>query len=236
MDDIATLTAQLVNWDRLGNAAVLVVLAGVVLVAVTQFEGLTRWSGLERFPRWRWALGKLGVLLAIAGLAGAIVTTRSSRNTSERIAASLNVQAAAAVERARSLEKDAAELRLQLARLKWRIISPDQQATLVEWLGKAPKDPVVIFHALDDEPRSYAQQIGEALKAAGFDARVEQGPTVLNVPGLWLLVRDLKQPPPHAVAIQTAFREIHVQLDAQQDVQHVPDAKTVVLVIGSRRP
>ena len=236
MDDITALTQQLAAWDRLGNIAVVVVLAGVVLVAVTQFAWLTKWCGLNNYPRAQWAIGKLGALLLIAGLAGAIVATRSSRNINERIAVGLNMQAAAATERARALEKDATQLRFQLAKLNWRIVTSDQQATLVEWLAKAPKGPVVILHALDDEPRSYALQISDALKAAGLDTKLEQAPAALNVPGSWLLVRDLQQPPPHAVAVQTAFREIHVQLDAQQDPQHVPDAKTVVVVIGPRRP
>ena len=235
MDEFPVLAQQLASWDRLGNIAVAVVLAGVILVALTQFEWLTRWSGLERRPNWQWALGKLGALLVIAGIAGAIVATRSSRNTSERIAGALNAQAAAAAERAKLLERDAAQLRLQLAKLKWRVIAPEDQAMLVEWLTKAPKGPVIVFHANDDEPRSYAQQIGDALKAAGFDPKVVQAPAALNLPGMWLLVRDMQQPPAHAVPIQTAFREIHVQLDGQPDGQHVPDAKTVVIVVGSRR-
>jgi len=235
MDDIPALTLQLASWDRLGNIAVLVVLAGAVLVAVTQFQSLARWCGLEQRPRWQWAIGKLGALLVIAGLAGAIVSTRSSRNTNEHIAAALNAQAAAAGERAKALERDAAQLRLQLARLKWRVIAPEDQATLVEWLTKAPKGPVVVFHANDDEPRSYAQQIADALKAGGFESKLVQAPGALNLPGMWLLVRDLQRPPPQAVPIQTAFREIHVQLDGQEDTQHVPDAKTVVLLVGARR-
>jgi len=235
MDEFPVLAQQLASWDRLGNIAVAVVLAGVLLVALTQFEWLTRWSGLERRPNWQRALGKLGALLVIAGIAGAIVATRSSRNTSERIAGALNAQAAAAAERAKLLERDAAQLRLQLAKLKWRVIAPEDQAMLVEWLTKAPKGPVIVFHANDDEPRSYAQQIGDALKAGGFDPKVVQAPAALNVPGMWLLVRDLQQPPPQAVPIQTAFREIHVPLDGQPDAQHVPDAKTVVIVVGSRR-
>src|SRR5262245_17985235 len=236
MDDIQALAQQLATWERLGNIAVVAVLAGMVLVAVAQFAWLAKWSGLASFPTAQSAIGKLGALLLIAGVEGAIVSLRGSRNMNERIIGALNIRAAGAKERARLLEQDAAELRLQLANLKRRILTPEQQATLVEWLSKAPKGPVSVVHARGDEPRAYALQITEALKAAGFNPKLDQAPATLNVPGLWLLVRDLQQPPPYAVAIQTAFREIHVQLDAQQDVQHVPDAKTVVLVIGSRRP
>jgi len=234
MDNISALQQSLANWDRLGTVAAAVVLLGVVLIAVTQFEWLIRWSGLERMPRWQWPIGKVGALLVIAGLAGEIVTVGKSRAINERIAAQLNAQAAVAHERARTLEKDAAELRLQLARLKWRIISPEQQATLVDLLKAAPKGPVIVFHVPEDEPRSYAMQVGEALRAAGYDAKVEQSPAALNLAGTFLLVHDLQRPPAHAVGIQKAFREIHVDLDGQQD-QHVADVKAIVILIGSRR-
>ena len=235
MDDISALKDSLSNWNLLGIFSAAAVFLGVILVSLTQFEWLTRWSGLEQFPRWHWPIGKTGALLLIVGFAGEIVALASSRVINERIAANLNERAAAAIERSRALEKDAAELRLQLAKLKWRVITPEQQVTLVEFLKNAPKGPVVVFHGLDDEPRSYAMQISNTLKAAGFAARLEQAPAALNLPGMWLLVRDLQQPPAHAVPIQTAFREIHVDLDGQQDQQHVPDAKTVVVLIGSRR-
>jgi hypothetical protein len=235
MNDLPALTHALAGWDRLGLFAAGLVLVGAVLVSLTQFEWLTRWSGLERFPRWQWPVGKLGALMVIVGLAGEIVCIAQSRNINDRIAATLSEQGAAAMERARSLEKDAAQLRLQLARLKWRVIAPEQQATLVDMLKQAPRGPVLVLHGPDDEPSSFAMQIGDALKAGGFDTRVEQGPATLNLPGTWLLVRDLQHAPAHAIAIQKAFREIHVDLDGQQDTQHVPDPNTVVLVIGARR-
>jgi hypothetical protein len=235
MDDISALKDSLANWDRLGHVFAALVLLGVTLVSIAQFEWLTRWSGLERLPRWQWGIGRMGALLLIVGLAGEIVCVRSSRNINDRITANLNERAAAAIERSKSLEQDAAQLRLQLAKLKWRVITPELEATLVDWLKQAPKGPVVILHGLDDEPRSYAMQIGDALKTAGFAPRLEQSPAALNLPGTWLLVRDLQQPPAHAVPIQTAFREIHVNLDGQQAPQYVPDANTVIVLIGSRR-
>src|SRR5262249_26384340 len=159
MDEFPVLAQQLASWDRLGNLAGAVVLAGGLLGGLNPSEWLARWSGPGRRPNWQWALGKLGALLVIAGIAGAIVATRSSRNTSERIAGALNAQAAAAAERAKLLERDAAQLRLQLAKLKWRVIAPEDQAMLVEWLTKAPKGPVILFHANDSEPRSYTHHI-----------------------------------------------------------------------------
>jgi hypothetical protein len=102
-------------------------------------------------------------------------------------------------------------------------------------LRKAPKGPVLVLYRADDEPASYAAQIKDAFKAAGFDPRLQQSQLASNLSGTWLLVTDIQQPPPHAVPIQAAFREIHIDLDAQPDSQYVPSAETVVILVGSRR-
>lgn len=236
MDEIPHLKELLAWWDTLASISTLSVLVGVIVLSITQFEPLTTWSGLARFPRWHRPIEALGAVLLIVGMAGEILSTRNGRNINDRIAAHLAIQAGTAMEHSKALEKEAAQLRLQLAKLKWRVITEEQQATLVGWLRNVPKGPVTILHKLDDEPWSYAIQIRDALKAAGFDPRLEESPIALNLPGTWILVTDLQHPPPHAVPIQAAFREIHVELDGQQDPQRVPDGKTAVIVIGSRRP
>ena len=235
MDEIATLKAALSTWDMLGGVSLLLVLVGLALVAVTQFDWLIPLSWPARFPRWQASLGRLGTLLLIAGLAGEIISARSSRNLSDRIAAQLNARAGAEFERSRALEKDAAQLRLQLAHLKWRVITPEQQAALVAALQNAPRGPILVLYRLDDEPSSFAAQIRDALKAAGFEARLEQSPLAASLVGTFMLVTDLQRPPPQAAPLQAAFREIHVDLDGQQDPKYVPDAGTVVILVGARR-
>jgi hypothetical protein len=235
MHDLSVLKQALASWSLLEISAAAVVFAGVVLVLLTQFELLGRWLALERFPLWHSAVGKLGALLVILGLAGEIIAATKARVISDRIAVQLTERTAAAIERSKAMEKDAAELRLQLARLKWRVITPEQQATLTEFLKNTPKGPVLVLHALDDEPRSYAMQISDALKAAGFDPKMEQSAVAQNLPGTWLLVQNLQQTPPHAVPLQMAFREIHVDMDGQQDPQRVPDPGMVVMLVGARR-
>lgn len=233
MDDIAVLKGSLAFWDRVGDISAFIALLGVIVFGVSQFA--RRRSGAVQSPSKWHALSTFGVLLVIAGLAGEILTAQRSRQISERISASLNAQGAAAAEHAKALEKEAAQLRLQLARLKWRIISPEQQAALAEWLKTSPKGPILLLHKADDEPASYAAQMRDALRSAGFDLRLEASPAAGNVSGTFLLVKDLQRPPPHAVPLQTAFREIHVELDAQQDQQNVPNAGMVVILIGARR-
>src|SRR5262249_25131408 len=147
----------------------------------TQFDWLVPLSWMARFPRWQAPMARVGAVLLIAGFAGEIISARSSRSISDQIAAALNERAGAAVERSKALEKDAAQLRLQLAQLKWRVITPEQQATLVAALQGAPRGPVTVLYRLDDEPWSFAGQIREALKAAGFDARLEQSPLAASL-------------------------------------------------------
>ena len=237
MEDISALRGALATWDRIGDLCALLALLGVILVALAQSTSQFGWrpAWLRRFPLEPRVAGAIGAVLLIAALAGEILAARSSRNINERLAALLNARVATADEDAKAAGKEAAELRLQLARLKWRVISPEQQTTLVNWLKKTPKGPVLILYRHDDEPQSFATQIRDALKAAGFDPKLEQSPAALNTSGMFLLVEDLEHPPAHAVPIQGAFREIHVDLDGQQDAKHVPDGTSVVILVGSRR-
>src|SRR5215211_2395915 len=166
MDDISVLKAALATWNRLGDVCLLVVLVGAVLAAVPQFDC----AGLTRFPNWQRSIGALGAVL--------------------------NARAGAAVEASKALEKETTQLRLQLAKLKWRVIAPEQESTLIEWLKRVPKGPVLVLYRADDEPASYAAQIKDAFRAAGFDANVQQSQLAASLSGTWLLVRDIQQPPP----------------------------------------
>jgi len=231
MDDVSALKAALATWDRLGDISLLVVVAGAILAAVPQFE----WTGLPGFPNWQRAIGALGVLLVLAGIGGEILAINKSRTINAQIAAALNARAAAAIAASQALERETTQLRLQLTKAKWRVIAPEQETALIAWLKRVPKGPVLVLYRAEDEPASYASQIKDAFRAAGFDARAQQSQFAANLSGTWLLVQDLQQPPPHAVPIQAAFREIHVDLDAQPDALYVPNADTVVILIGARR-
>jgi len=235
MDELAALQASLATWDALASISALLVFAGVILLLMSQFEWLADWFGPTGFLKLQGPMGKLAAVVLIVAFAGEILAAERSRTINDRITAVLNGRAAEAAKAAKVLETETAQLRLQLARLKWRVITPEQWATLVDWLRNVPKGPVMVLYKLDDEPQSFATQIRDALKAAGFDPKLEESPLAQNLPGTWMLVNSLERPPPHAVPIQKAFREIHVDLDGQQDPQQVPNPNAVVLVIGSRR-
>jgi hypothetical protein len=231
MDEIAVLKTALATWSGLGDYSLLVIVIGAILVALPHFE----WIGIQGFPKWQRTLGVIGAVLVLAGIGGETLALRKSRAINDEIAAALNARSAVANQGANALEREISQLRVQLAKAKWRVIAPQQETTLVEWLKQAPKGPVLVLYRADDEPSSFASQIKDALQAAGFAARAQQSQFAANLAGTWLLVRDLQQPPPHAVPIQAAFREIHIDLDAQPDANFVPSADTVVIVVGSRR-
>jgi len=235
MDDIAALRHTLAWLDRTGDLCAILALVGVVVVGTVRLRAGAAWPLLARWPNWPKLAEAVGAVLVVAGLAGGILAGQKSRTLAEQITASTIARAAEMDQHAKELQKEAAELRLQLARLKFRIINPEQQRTVVDWLKKAPKGPVVILYQGDDEPRSFATQIRDVLTAAGFDAKMQQGPATLSVSGTFLLVQDLQYPPPQAVPLQNAFREIHIDLDGQQDAQLVPNGATVVILVGSRR-
>src|SRR5262245_66542272 len=107
MDDLSVLKQSLASWSLLEVSAAAVIFAGVVLVALTQFESLGRWLRLERFPRGHTVVGGLGTLLVILGLAGEIVAATKARVIGDRIQAGLPDLAAAADERSRAGEEDA---------------------------------------------------------------------------------------------------------------------------------
>jgi len=233
MQGITALEHTLAQFDWLGDISAAVALAGVVLAAAMRLGDI--WPFARRFPAWPRLVETFAVVLVIAGLAGQIFAARKTRDIAEKITASALTKTARTDEHIKELQKETAQLRLQLARFKWRVITPEQQTAVVDWLKKGPKGPVLVLYQPEDEPSSFATQIRDVLAAAGFEVKLQERPATLSVTGTFLLVQDLEHPPPQAVPIQNAFREIHIDLDGQQDAVHVPSGATVVILIGTRR-
>src|SRR5262245_24163179 len=106
MHDLSVLKQSLASWSLLEISAAAVGFVGAVLVLLTQFETLGRWFSLERLPRWRSAMGGVGALLVILGLAGEIIAATKARVISDRISGQLTEQTAAAIARSKAMEKD----------------------------------------------------------------------------------------------------------------------------------
>jgi hypothetical protein len=166
----------------------------------------------------------IAALAAVVGLVASVaqhsVQTRVSKikevQSATRIART-QLQAARANERAAVLEKEAAQARLDLEKIKQpRRITAEQHAQLVNCLTPAPKGDVYVLPAkYDSDGPSFANQIEAALKDAGYVVRrqTERGgePLFWHEAGNFLIVSPQYNPPelpPHASNIQECFAQI----------------------------
>jgi hypothetical protein len=209
------------------------------------------WNSIEGTTRW----GDVFFWIAVASLVTLVgsevvykfyewrkdyliaITERTRAETQERKNTDIEARHTAEVA---LLQDRIAEALLKAAalesRLTWRSITQDQRVNLVSALRNAPKGPVIVMHVAQEEPWQYARQITDALRAAGFtDVKQQSGPVSLAEPGEWILVLNRENAPAHAVPIQSAFKQIGVDLGGQSERAHVPTAETVVIMIGEKR-
>jgi hypothetical protein len=128
-------------------------------------------SGLVVISALIGVLGAIGVFWG-GGVRDRFARMRLSDNTTAT--AKANAEASRANERAASLEKDAANARLELERLKEkqrpRTINESTRKDLVARLSAGAKGPVIVQSDwTDTEAKSFAEQIKSTLKEAGFD-------------------------------------------------------------------
>jgi seryl-tRNA(Sec) selenium transferase len=92
-----------------------------------------------------------------------------------------------------------------------RTITPEQRATLIAALSTAPLGKIIVkANMLDSEAETYANQIKEALAAAGAEI-VELGYTgivSLHKQGGAILVRDPNRAPPYILHVQESLARI----------------------------
>jgi hypothetical protein len=106
------LMASLSSWEIAGYASFAAVVIGVAGEFVHDFIPSLK----KRFPWWNSWGGKVSGLVLIIALAAELITQVKTNNISGQIIAFLSDQAASARERAASLEKQAAQLRVDLER------------------------------------------------------------------------------------------------------------------------
>lgn len=125
------------------------------------------------------------------------------------------VQQKVEAELARQQEKTASAERALLElqeRVKPRHSSTVQRSQLVELLSHAAKGPLRVSHIiLDEEGRSFAMQVADALTASGWSpGEVEKsmyssGPIAV---GIVLMVRDANEAPSHLKVLFDAFTQV----------------------------
>jgi hypothetical protein len=116
------------------------------------------------------------------------------------------------------------------------IITPEQRTKFVAFLSKSPKGKVRIAHmASNQEAFSFAIQIRDALKEAGFDVPdlmdsfQQFGPPLI---GIELKVKSEIEQPPFAGALQKAFETIDI--NAAGAASSGFDADTVLIEVGAK--
>jgi septum formation topological specificity factor MinE len=175
------------------------------------------------------ALGVLGELLP--SMFGRVYRSELARRSNAKLE-DANVNAAQANERAASLEKDAAEARLETQRLKaqiaWRRLSKQQSDILVATLKNKPMK--VCLEWVDNDPESvqFSDDIYKALETAGIELSVFHGYERAVGFGISLGLSENGQ------LLRMAFAQIGLGL-----ADHVPSFQqldTIHFLVGTKGP
>ena len=193
----------------------------------------------NQFYAWGWRASIAGAIITAVAVFFLMWGTRVRDHDFESQMSRLNLSAAESNERAAKLEKEAQELKFELAKLQPRNITPGQHAMIVSFLQNTDKGPVVvIWKQFDEEAENFAKQIMDVLKDAGFDVKEDHGPMTFGRAGTWIVVRDLQKlqtTPSYAGAIQAAFNStLHIDFNGAQRKDPFPDLGEVVIAIGAR--
>jgi hypothetical protein len=111
-----------------------------------------------------------------------------------------------------------------------RVITPDQHAKIVLCLKDGPKGTLALKPGLlDQDAQPLADGIGKILDEADGFPRADQKDDALKwqTPGIFLVVKDLKNAPAQAVTIQKCFTAVGIEMFGYADPTYTPDAVTI---------
>jgi hypothetical protein len=107
-----------------------------------------------------------------------------------------------------------------------RKLAPDQQAQIIDLLRDAPKGKVLIpVYGTDLEALNFAQELGQTLKAAGYDATVLPASMfggLVPIQGLTLRVKS-DPLPAHSLAVYTALNKVGIRCSFEKGAQFPED-------------
>ncbi len=142
----------------------------------------------------------------------------------------VEIELAKQQERAATAERALLELQ---ERVKPRHLSAEQRKKLIEVLTPAAKGPIKVSHLLlDEEGRSFATQIDEALIAAGWSSdgvgkdMIFGGATPV---GVALNFHSAKSPPPHTAVLFDALSGAGLSPTLAEN-PHIPEGTVEILV------
>jgi hypothetical protein len=210
-----------------------VLLTGAFLVAVGTWGTIKTASIKEKFSDERVSANELETKRAVADSDAAKEGTAKAHEA----IAQANAQIAVANESAARANERAAELTIALKKRENRILTPEQRAAILERLKPLPDKGKVLVNALfgDAEAFQFSDQILSVLKDAGYAAEeVPQDARLisLNRTGLFLWMKDARNPPERAKNIATAFRLVGIEMLGDSDAD-ITDSDTVVFVVSS---
>jgi len=144
----------------------------------------------------------------------------------------------------RAQDKELNQVRMHadeaLAKHKPRSILAEHREKLISCLRDAPKGKVLVsFGMLDGEATTYGEQIGNVLTSAGFETKIPRLPDgnaslAVLTPGCHIVVRDLKAPPRHAIAIQRCFLAVGIRMEAIVSGDSNFESNCVEISIGQK--
>lgn len=148
------------------------------------------------------------------------------------LVAEANRKAAEANEKAEA--ERLARVRIE-ERLAPRNLTPDRLEPFLAILRRGPSGPVDIqFIGNDNEASTFAAQIRDALRRAGWDAHITAAVvSIEGSQGLIIHVRDVSHPPAQAEILKNAFRQIGFPVSDGPPDASLPEG-TVRLFVGQK--
>ena len=157
-------------------------------------------------------------------------------------------QAVEAAERAKTEREKAETGRLELEKqvlvlglkMQDRTITPEQRTDLIECLAASPKGKVIVLASvLDGEATRLAEKVENVLTNARYQVDRPTFGSPISIladynSGMHLVVKDLKNPPIHAVPIQRCFWAAGIQLDVQWPGDREVNSNVVEISIGPK--
>jgi len=165
MDEAAATATRVafVSANSWAGWATIMVAAGVLIELIVLFIFSKEMDWREK------AAVAIASVLIVSGVAGEWWFGGIAADASEKLEIDANAKAAAANERAANLERDAAQLRLELARLKApRNLDPDAQKRVADTLRPLGSQPFTIGEGPMEPGSQLDTQLIDVLLAAGW--------------------------------------------------------------------
>lgn len=191
------------------------------------------------------------VVALLVGVAATYAIVVSGNMRDRTLKNELSIQSAAtaqANERAASLEKEAAEAKLQYEKLKaavaWRAVAPDQLPLLAKLLATHVATVQLEYVRGDAESQQFAAQFWTAFRRAGWTVVLKAKTPLGAASGIWVLPNATPGDSTTAAveSVRNAFREIGVPFDASGGpaMEHAPgetwgpNSPPVKVIVGSK--